>query len=55
MLVAVGVPGVAGLNVTCCPVLSTAVHWARVGQATPFRLWPVSIVVGVGVAGLNVT
>ena len=58
IVVGVGVPGLAGLNVTCRPMSSTAVHWVADGHATPSRLLAVSIVVGVGVpglAGLNVT
>src|SRR5450755_1305995 len=47
-----GVPGDFGLNVTCCPVWSTAVHCVLVGHATEKRLNPGSIVVGVGVGGL---
>ena len=54
-----GAPGKAGLNVTCCPLPSTAVHWLADGHATPTRMFGplLSIVVAVGVpgaVGLNV-
>ena len=57
IVVGVGVPGLAGSNVTCCPLLSTAVHWVADGHAIPSRPLA-SIAVGVGVPGLagsNVT
>jgi hypothetical protein len=39
----VGVPGLAGSNVTCCPLKSKAVHWAADGHATPLKeCWPFS-------------
>ena len=34
MMLGVGVPGEAGLNVTCWPAASTAVHWLVEGHAT---------------------
>ena len=51
IVVGVGVPGEVGLNVTSCPLPSTAVHWLVDGHATPGRLLVPSIVVGVGVPG----
>src|ERR1022692_3408024 len=37
--VGVGVPGLAGSNVTCCPLKSKAVHWVADGHATPSNTW----------------
>src|SRR5260370_34104570 len=54
----VGVPGALGLNVTSCPLKSTAVHCETDGHATALSVSPLMIVAVVwlaGAFGLNVT